>query len=254
MPDALSNLNFRDLGGLMTSEGRRLRYHRIYRNEGPASYSAEHCAALRALQIRLICDLRGDGERCAAPNLWNDTARLMNFSVADDVRAANARGWHLFREEPNATGASKAIRSNYRTIPVAIHPRLAELVDAVRSGETPVLIHCTAGKDRTGVLVALLLAWLDVPREIIAADYLESVVFAGNLRARDSIAAVLGKTFGLAPDDTTLAVVMGVDREFLDAAFDAVHARWGSVADYFADAGLDREHRRAFGDAMLESI
>ncbi len=174
MIKALANLNFRDIGGLQAVDGLRLRHRMIYRSEGPASFLAEHRRELRALDIRLICDLRAEVERTAAPNDWSDTGRLLNLEVADDLRAATNAGWRALRDDPTETGARNAMVANYRAIPAALHPRMDLLIDAI------------------------------------------------------------------------------VDGEYLNAAFDALARRWGSIDAYFGSAGLDADRRGEFRQVMLE--
>ena len=235
---ALSKLNFRDLGGIPVSQGRVLRQRCLYRSEGPASFAEAHRAELAALDIKLICDLRADVERQAAPNDWSGAARLLNVEMTQDLRVATNSGWSALRDDPSEAGARRAMRANYAAMPAALQPHLPALVDALLAGEHPVLIHCTAGKDRTGVLVGLLLAFLGTPMEEIEADYLRSDVFAKNLRLGASIADAFEKTFGFVPSEATIDAMIGVDIDFLAAAFAAVTREWGDVEAYFHAAGI----------------
>src|SRR3546814_9409940 len=73
-----------------------------------------------------------------------------------------------------------AMLVNYRDMPRALLPHLHLLIEAIIAGEMPMLVHCTAGKDRTGVTIAVLLLALGVSREDVVRDYLRSDVFADN--------------------------------------------------------------------------
>ncbi|WP_454882469.1 tyrosine-protein phosphatase [Sphingomonas oryzagri] len=251
MTQALSKLNFRDLGGLPAEGGRLVRRGLLYRNEGPASLSEDHRQELVALNIKLVCDLRAGVERDEAPNDWT-TARLFNLDITNDLRAETNEGWSALKDDPSAAGARKAMRMNYAAIPGALLPHLQPLADAILAGETPVLIHCTAGKDRTGVLVALLLLLLGVPKEHVVADYLRSDVFARNLRLGGSITHAFEETFGFTPSEDTIAAMIGVDTDFLNAALDTVTTRWRSIEGYFDVAGIDAAKRAALHDALVE--
>jgi len=252
MIKALANLNFRDLGGLPTRDGRGLRHGLIYRSEGPVRLLPEHRQELRSLDIKLICDLRAEIERAAAPNDWNATGRLLNFDVVNDLRVSTHEAWRALRDDASETAAKIAMRSNYTAIPFALQPQLADLIGAVIDGEAPVLIHCTAGKDRTGVLIALLLALLGVGRDEIDADYLRSDVFATNLDLCSSIAESFKMMFGFSPSAVAIRTMLGVDSEYLDAAFEAVARDFGSVDAYFTSAGLDKDQLEQFRSAMLQ--
>jgi protein-tyrosine phosphatase len=237
MTVALSRLNFRDLGGLPAAGG-VLRHHALFRSEGPASFLDDHHAELERLGIRLICDLRAPVEREAAPHRWPHAARTLHLDLTNDLRSEASEGWAALRNDPSEAGALRAMTLNYAAMPAALHPQLAPLADALLAGGLPVLIHCTAGKDRTGVLIALLLILLGVPREAVVADYLRSDIFAANLRLGGSIADAFVKTFGFTPSQATINAMIGVNPAFLEAAFAAIDQHWGSLADYFRSAGL----------------
>jgi len=249
--EALSQLNFRDIGGLPAAGGRQIRAGVIYRSEGPASFSPAHRQELRALGIKLICDLRADIERRAAPNDWSSEARIFNLEITNDLRNATNEGWGALRDDPSEAGARRAMRTNYAAMPGALHPFMAALIGALIGDEKPVLLHCTAGKDRTGVLVAMLLTLLGVKHEAVLADYVRSNIFAKNLRLGGSIAEAFVHTFGFAPSEATIDAMIGVDPENLAAAFDAVISRWGSVDEYFRSAGVNADIVARLRDALL---
>ncbi len=250
MTEALSQLNFRDVGGMPTDDGGILKPGLIYRSEGPASFEAIHRAELGALGIRLVCDLRADTERSKDPNDWSDTARLLNLDVTADLRVQTNDGWMTLKDDPTPDAARKALTDNYAAIPGAILPHLYELIEAIVAGETPVLVHCTAGKDRTGVLMALLLQALRVPREVVVADYQRSDVFAKNLRVRGGIPEQFEQTFGFRPSESLIDAMIGVDEAFLAAAMTAVTREWGSIDGYFAAAGIDDALLASFRETM----
>ena len=250
MTVALSRLNFRDLGGLAAAGG-TVRQGMLYRSEGPASFAAEHHGELHALGIRLICDLRADVERERAPHNWEPVGRIMAIDINHDLRTETNDGWGALRDDPSEAGAVRAMTLNYVAMPGALHGHLARLVDAMLEGGLPMLMHCTAGKDRTGVLAALLLKLLGVSDDDIVADYLRSDVFAKNLRLGGSIADAFEKTFGFVPSQATIDAMIGVRREFLDAALHSIEQQWGSVAGYFETAGVDADKQRRLRGALV---
>jgi protein-tyrosine phosphatase len=251
MTEHLSSLNFRDLGGLPAEDGRHVRFGVLYRSEGPASFATTHRKELVELGFRLICDLRSDVERQAAPNDWIATARVFNLDITHDLRTETNEGWAALKHDPSEEGARAAMKLNYRAIPGALQPHLPALIDALADGELPALLHCTAGKDRTGVLVAVLLKMLGVPHEAIVADYLRSDVFGKNLQLGGSIAHAFQKTFGFVPGDTTISAMIGVFPEFLGAALEVIDAEWGSIDSYAQAAGVDAGQLARFRDALL---
>ncbi|TVV77153.1 tyrosine-protein phosphatase [Sphingomonas solaris] len=238
MTEALSKLNFRDIGGLLAAGG-VVRHGILYRSEGPASFAPAHRDELAAMGIRLVCDLRAGSERDKDPNDWTTTARLMNLDITADLRVATNEGWKTLQHDPTLAAARAALMVNYGSMPAAIRPHLKPLIEAIVAGETPVLIHCTAGKDRTGVLVALLLTALGVPHDVVVADYRRSDVFGKNLRLRGGIHEQFEETFGFRPGEALIDAMVGVDVDFLDAALAAAARDHGDIAGYFVAAGVD---------------
>jgi protein-tyrosine phosphatase len=246
MTEALSKLNFRDVGGLPTEDGSVLRPGVIYRSEGPASFAQNHHDELAELNLRLVCDLRSDTERESAPNDWAGSARLLNISVTDELRADPGKAWRaLLESDPSSEAVKRSYLHTYAAIPGALRPHLRELIEAIADGETPALIHCTAGKDRTGVLMAILLKALRVPHEVVVADYLRSDVYAQNLRKVDGIHERFEGNFGFRPDDAFIDALIGVHLEYLDAAMDALESEWHSIDGYLdaAEIGPELLHR-----------
>ena len=254
MTKALSNLNFRDIGGLPTQDGGIVRPGMIYRSEGPASFEPVHREELAALNIKLVCDLRSEGERDEDPNDWAVAARLLNLDVTADLRVQTNSGWTALKHDQSPQAVRIALLGNYVSIPAALRPHLRHLVESIVDGETPLLVHCTAGKDRTGVMIALLLRSVGVPEDVVIADYERSDVFAKNLRLRGGIEEQFEQTFGFIPSQELIDAMIGVDVEFLNAAFDAMTAENGSLEGYFESAGIDDALLARFRETMVATV
>lgn len=251
MTTALSQLNFRDIGGLPTEAGGVIRPGIIYRSEGPANFEPIHRDELAALGIRLVCDLRADSERAQDPNDWADGARLLNLDVTADLRVQTNEGWMALKDDPSPEAARRALIDNYSAIPEAIRPHLHALISAMVQGETPVFIHCTAGKDRTGVMLALLLRAVGVSDDFIFADYLRSDIFGQNLRLRGGIHEQFEEHFGFRPSEAVIDAMIGVDLDMLSAALAAVERDWGSIEGYFAAADVDGPLLKLFREMVV---
>jgi protein-tyrosine phosphatase len=253
MTTALSKLNFRDLGGLSTADGRVVRAGLLYRSEGPASFVDEHRAELGALRVRSVCDLRSHGEREAAPNDWcGPGVEVLPLDMNTDLRVAGADHWQSLRADPGVENATRVIANNYRLMPAALGPHLPAIVAALLEGKVPMIIHCTAGKDRTGVAIALLLSLLGVTREQILLDYAKSDVFAQNLRVAGPVEEAFRATFGFVPGEPVMALLIGTQSEFLLAALRSVEESWGSVAAYFAANGIDPARQERLRRMLLQ--
>ena len=247
----LSALNFRDLGGLRTTDGRRFRSGLVYRCEGPASFDDGHGAALRGLNFATVCDLRSGAERAAAPNGWCDgRTRLLHFDMNQDLRARGADGWAALRADPSEHGARRAMEANYAAMPAALAPFMPALFEVLALGRTPLLMHCTAGKDRTGVAIAVLLLALGVRHDEVVSDYLKSDVFRTNLRIAPSIEHGFRAAFGFVPSAATMDVLVGVDPRFLEVALEAC----SPLDDYLAQAGVSSAALAQVRERLLEEV
>lgn len=250
----LATLNFRDLGGLPAGDGRKLRHRVLLRGEGPKNLRDPHIRELRELGVRAIFDLRSDGERDADPHDWQDPGcRVLNLDINHDLRAAGATEWDRLRDSPDPQAGWIVMHQNYAAMPGALLPHWRAIVDALLDDCVPALVNCTAGKDRTGVAIALLLDLLGIDRDAIVADYLRSSVFGDNMAIQGSIERGFLESFGFVPGQQVIDAMIGVDKDYLGAAQDLVNTRWGGIARYFAAAGVDAAEQRELQLRLTET-
>ncbi len=246
--------NFRSLGGLPTADGRRIRPHAIMRADRLAGLSEDDWRALGRAGLATICDLRSDAERAEHPNAAPPHLSLceMHCDIRNDLRADPALA-RLMLDEPNAHGAERVMIEIYRRFPPYMGGTLTAIVDRVLEGGAPLLVHCSAGKDRTGFVVAMLLHALGVPEPLIREDYLASRRWPGADTHRASLESRLG-TF-IAADELRAAVdtVLDVRDVYLDAALDAVHEQFGSIERYLeSEARLNAARLERLRTHLLE--
>ena len=173
------SLNLRDLGGYETADGRWIRSGCVFRSDELCSLTDADLEAVGALGIKVVFDLRNSNERTARPNRLPADVELLERtspSAGGDVRTT---------EEQIALGELPVKDDVYfATVYVDLFERLAPelrtiLERAVDAPARPLLFHCAAGKDRTGVAAAVLLGLLGVPDDVILDDYeLTSLYFA----------------------------------------------------------------------------
>jgi protein-tyrosine phosphatase len=247
--------NFRDLGGLPTMDGRRVRHGVVFRSEGPAHFNAGDVTKLSGLGLRTVCDLRSEGERQAHPNHWCDQDLLLNIDMNIDLRVAGNEAWDLVRANPTVEGGRAAMAYNYRGLGRAMQAPFRTLVDHMLDQRgVPVLIHCTGGKDRTGVIVALLLHALGVPAEEIHADYELSSRFTGGTRFAWALRKMFDDLGIPNPPPELVALMAGVETAYLASAMDALLSDGMTLDRLFAERiGLDQSRRTALQDLCLES-
>lgn len=250
--------NFRPIAPLPASGGSRLRPRRVFRSDALHRLTDDDVERVSGLGIDTVLDLRRDDERRAMPSRWSASAppRTLVFDSPPELAAVQAGAWRDGLLDP-AFGPDEAFAwmvDTYRRMPRALLPAVrAAFARAAGADGAPgtVLVHCTAGKDRTGFVCAMLLEALDVPREAIFDDYLESA----RRRPPEALADALLAWSGHSPTARGVAAVRtiaGVDPAFLEASYDVVARDWGSVPAYLREAGLDAATRERLRAALLD--
>jgi len=244
--------NFRDLGGLAAAGGRQVARGRLYRAEAIAAPPADEAKALAALSIRLVCDLRSAGERERAAGHWPSSgATVLPMDVVADFRA-HADPFAAMRADPGEAGAIALMTDTYDALPAACAPHLSVLFDRLLEGEWPLLVHCTAGKDRTGFVVAMLLHALGVPEPAIMADYLRSGDCV-NPAVVDATRQIMTQGLGGPVEEGALGALTGVRPDYLEASLARIKRDHGTVLAYLREAaGLDDLRRARLVAALVE--
>jgi len=245
--------NFRSLGGLPAAGGRRIRPHALLRADRLVGLDERDWSALARAGLATICDLRSDAERAEYPNRLPPGLDVyeLNCQVNNDLRADPSLG-RLMLDDPSARGAERVMIEIYRRFPDYMGRTLSAVVERLVAGGAPMLVHCSAGKDRTGFVVAMLLHALEVPEPLIREDYLASKRWPGAMHHRASLAARLGRFMPAAELEAAVDTVIDVREVYLDAALGAAIAEFGSIDRYLeVAAGLDVQRRERLREALL---
>ncbi len=250
MPE--TTLNFRDLGGLAAAGG-SIRSGVLFRSEGPRNFTADQLASLQARGFRSIVDLRSAQERKEAPHDWHGPdCRWLELDVNADLRVFGNDGRERLIKGPEPEIAIATMAETYREIVGALMPHWPVIAGALLADEVPMLLNCTAGKDRTGVAIALLLEIAGVSREEIVEDYLRSARFGDNLVRDGEVEPGMMASFGFMPSQGQIDALIGVRADYLDAAWDEIARGWGDVPNYFAAAGLDGADQHRIRTALVD--
>lgn len=223
MVDGLSNL--RDFGGKPTRGGLPMVGGRLYRSANLASVTDTGLDRLTALGLATVVDLRGAAERARAlAAIAGDAIAIRSTPIEPKTSGRigalleGGAGRDVFRD--------LMIRSYRGYVGEAAEAFGVAIETLVLAADRPVLVHCTAGKDRTGFVVAVLQTALGVSEDDVLADYLATNV------AWDR-ASVVGH---LALDDDRVEPVLVADADYLAAAFEEIHRRDGGALDFIRRA------------------
>lgn len=229
--------NFRDYGDYAVAGGGRLRRGILYRSGQHREATPEDLQAVHSIGLASVIDLRGGSERAAAPCPRPKGFDAQIFHVTEETGGLLAPHLVAAREAAQGMDARYVMQQGYATMPFRWRMQgvLARYFEALDTVEGPSLVHCMAGKDRTGLAVALLHLTLGVHEDDVIADYLLTNT-AGDLEARVAAGArQVRESFGAAMTDEDVRMVMMVQPDYLQAAIDAIIEKHGSIAAYLRD-------------------
>jgi protein-tyrosine phosphatase len=232
--------NFRDLGGYAAKDGRTVRWRQLFRSNHLGHLTEDDIKAVRGLGVKSAFDFRGADERKAAACVLEEV-KVHSLPIEPTVVAAlRAR---LQARALSSGDALEIMRESYRGYVRLNTHSFRELFTNLIEDSAPLVIHCTAGKDRTGFAVALLLHALGVPEQVISEDYL----LTNRFYCRDPNSAPD------LPADVRQAIG-SVEASFLAAGFEAVATQYGDLESYFRDGlGLGAGERTELKTRYLQS-
>jgi protein-tyrosine phosphatase len=211
--------NFRDLGGYPGKGGKHVRWGEIYRSGALVDLTKRDLDFIRRIQIATEVDLRSTEERALAPS------RLLPTNIH-----------YVAVDYPY-----NSVPDTYQVALTVLRPELVALFHELIVHRGPIVYHCTAGQDRTGIATALLLSALGVQRPIILQDYHLSTIYRRpryeapeidlSQHAQDPVAKALSEVRESQPD-----LLYSEDgRSLLGELLDYVESHWGSVDAYLSE-------------------
>ncbi len=227
--------NFRDFGGYPTVHGRPMKRGRLFRSASHHRATDADLEAIAALGIGVVVDLRRLEERRRDPSRRH--AAFAGVVIENDEGQGDSWHEHIRTSDLSVGSFRDYINDYYRAAPfearhVDLFRRYFQALDA---HDAPILVHCAAGKDRTGVIVALTHHIAGVHQDDILADYLltnDPQRFAERL---PMLRAMVREISGREPTDEGLIAAMGVEAIYLETAFKAIEAEAGGVDAYLDD-------------------
>ncbi|GGS32760.1 tyrosine-protein phosphatase [Streptomyces griseoviridis] len=240
-PELAGVRNFRDVGGLPTVDGRRVRFGVLFRSGHLAHATAEDAAFLTGLGLHTVFDFRNAADqKLEGPDVSLPGVRNVNLPLSDP--ADGAEFWKMVRDGDldqlreilaGGKGAGRMIAS-YRSIVTDRTDEHSRVLHALAEDSVPALMHCAAGKDRAGLSIAVTLLALGVEREAIVEDYLKSNEKHRRYKVKRSGSAASAYS----PEVMELlSPLFDARAEYLTAAFETIERTWGDV-DTYLERGL----------------
>jgi len=229
--------NFRDLGGYRTADGQRVAPQRLYRSDDLARLTDADKDAFAALGIRTVIDLRRP----------NEVDRFGRFPETDGVDYHHIHLPHPpwpSHEFSDTAARTAFVVERYREMSIASADGLGTALRLIADPDTaPLVFHCVAGKDRTGILAALTLSLLGVDDDTVADDY---------QRSDDAEPQAWAFWKRLKPEAQPRPTDIAVSpREAMVEFLNDLRTRYGSIVDYVASVGVTNDHIMALRSHLL---
>lgn len=233
-------LNFRDLGGYPTARGGRVRWRRMFRSDALHALTPGDVERLRDdIGLATVVDLRSTAELRADGDGPLRRAGLAHHHVALFDGAA---------VRPEDVAVPVTLADRYWLLAEYAKDKIARVLAALATSDGPAVYHCAAGKDRTGVISAVILGVLGVPDEVIVADYaatqenLDAII--ERLMASKSYESVLARL----PPDTLHA-----EAQTMQTFLERIRATYGDMRGYAQAAGVDTGALEAMRARLVET-
>lgn len=248
-------VNFRDLGGYQTEDGRITRWDMVYRSGSPAALTEADMAELSRRGIRTVCDFRANEERESEPNPYVAANSNVEYWTRDYAMNTGDLMSVLAGPDASAEKSRNTMIGFYRSIAQDNAESYTRMFRYLAEGRTPLAFNCSAGKDRAGTGAALLLTLLGVPRETVVADYALSddiVDYRAQMQETADENAAYAALAQL-PWETVEPLVAS-DPAYIESAFAALEEEFGSI-DAFIEQKLQvtPEMRERIRANLLES-
>jgi protein-tyrosine phosphatase len=232
--------NFRDLGGYKTSDDITVASGLVYRANQLCGISPDDMEKIAKLNLKNAYDLRTAEERDKRPDELPPGVNYVVVDVLADSPQAGPAQLEKLMQDPKAAnvelGGGKVeagFQKSYRefvSLPSAKREFSKMFFALGDKKQLPAVFHCTTGKDRTGWAAAALLTLLGVPKDVVMEDYLRSndYILPAYQKVIDGFVAAGG-------DPDIPRAILGVKKEYLDAAFDKMQKKYGTIEKYFAE-------------------
>ena len=233
--------NVRDLGGYSTLEGKSTRWSRLLRGGNTWDLPKEDVEVLLSYGLESVIDLRHEEEALNWPSVFRDRTDVHY----ENISLRSGELWQAFQSDGGGGGMAGWYIFFIERAQKEIGAALTALCNRVLDGCT--LIHCNAGKDRTGVTAAIALRTLNVPVETIAEDYALSWQYLQPVREK-----LQREAFEKGEDPKAALRGWSANPETMTTTLDHIESRHGGIVAYLDSIGVDDSSRKNLRESMLE--
>jgi protein-tyrosine phosphatase len=246
--------NFRDLGGYPAADGHSVKWGLFYRSDNLAHLTDSDLEKVASLGIKLVCDFRSEPEKQAEPDRLPavDPPAVLALPIGTESFMAKDLRERIGSGDLDGLDLRQMMLEANRQFATSFAPQYAAMFERIsKPGNLPALVHCTAGKDRAGFASALILTLLGVPRETVMSDFLLTNHYTAAATERRLRMIRLYSLFRA--DTEALRPLFGVEREYLEAAFEAIEKAHGDFESYRRTVlGISDAELAAFRAVALE--
>lgn len=231
-----NQLNFRDIGGILTADGRKIKSGLLFRSGDLFSLSDEDIATLESINLSMIIDLRAEREIIRRPDKPISTVKEIVHLEIHDTARDEAEKFFANQDEP---GLEAVLIGDYRRMVKDYKENFKRFLNILsHTLNLPLVYHCAAGKDRTGLATVFLLHALGVDHDVIWKDYMET-----NARTSAFVEKIIKKVNESGQNGSILRPLLEVRHEYLQSALDEIDLSYGGLDQYvrnILEAKVDR--------------
>ena len=239
-------VNFRDIGGIKTKDNRTVKWGMIYRSDNLSQLKTNEFKKFTDLNIKTVFDLRTSHEiKGKEDHLPENVTQVRAPSVEDNADMLSQMRGRVIRGEISDEESLKLMTDLYQSIVSENIPSLRLLMQQILYADDPVLYHCSAGKDRTGIATAIILSILNVDRKTIMNEYLLSDYYrrekVEKMLSKANLAKIIKPRIGV----KAIQNFMDVDERYLNAALNYIDTNYGGMDSYIKNQlGIDDAERK----------
>lgn len=241
-------VNFRDIGGLKTLDGKQIKWGKLNRSDNLSKLKSSEFKKLNSLGIKTIFDLRTANEIKGKEDSLPENITYIHFpTVEDNEDLLNKMKSKVINGEITEEMASNLMLQLYEGNISDNISTLSKLIHQIINSDAPVLYHYSAGKDRTGIVSALVLSILNVDRELIIDEYLLSNYYRRNKIESLIFKAKIAKIVKPKLQLKAIQNFMRVDEKYINIAFQTIDSKYGGMENFIKnELKISTEQRNAF--------